>query len=86
MRRFKTSTDEDLCGMPVSVEAARREMSAALIDLFKLRSALFLEKVEKCATSLELRQAVFMIIEETRATDPEKSRQLLRAWDILDHL
>ena len=70
--------------MAVSVETARREMSGALIDIFKLRSAQFLPKVESCKTLLELRQVIFIILADARVADPDKAKKLLTAWTALE--
>ncbi len=70
--------------MAVSLETAKREMSAALIELFKLRAAAFLPKVERCTSMLELRQVVFVIIDDASAAGPERSKSLLAAWQALD--
>lgn len=72
--------------MAVSIETAKREMSGALIDIFKLRSAPLIAKVERCATHLELRQLIFAILGDARAAEPEKAKQLLKAWESLDEV
>ncbi len=69
--------------MAASVETAKREMSDALIEIFKLRSAPLLPKVEGCTTLQELRQVIFSILEDCRADHPEKTRLLRAAWDQL---
>ncbi len=70
--------------MAVSVETAKREMSAALIDAFKLRAEPFLIKVESCRTMLELRQVIFVIIDNASASEPQKTKILLSAWQSLE--
>lgn len=70
--------------MAVSVETAKREMSGALIDIFKFKAASFLPQVEKCKTILELRQIIFVILDDARVNDPAKAKKLLTAWEALD--
>ncbi len=70
--------------MAVSVETAKREISAALIDAFKLRAAPLLEKVQSCKTLWELREVIFVIIDDASVAEPEKSSALLAAWRSLD--
>lgn len=69
--------------MGLSVETAKREMSDALIDVFKLRAATFLARVERCATLQELRHVIFSILDEINGHEPEKTRALREAWDAL---
>jgi len=69
--------------MAVSVEAAKRELSGALIDIFKFKAAPLLVKVESCKTMLELRQVIFVVMDDTRIGDPDKAIMLLAAWESL---
>lgn len=70
--------------MAVSVETAKREMSSALIDIFKLRSAPYIPKVERCKTMVELRQVIFVILDDMHHADPERAKKLMAAWESLD--
>ncbi len=70
--------------MAVSVETAKREMSGAMIDTFRLKATPFLAKVERCATMQELRYTVFDIINNLRGDEPEKAKMLMSAWAALD--
>ncbi len=70
--------------MAISVETAKREMSAALIDIFKLRAAPHLPRVEACRTMLDLRQVIFVIIDDAGVREPEKAKMLLSEWQLLD--
>ncbi len=72
--------------MAVSIETARREMCGALIDILKLRAAPFLEEVQRAQTLLELRQLIFLIMDDVRPASPDNARKLLEAWDALDDL
>jgi hypothetical protein len=70
--------------MAVSLETAKREMAGALIDIFKLRAAPHVTKVENCTTMVELRQAVFTIADVARNNDPDKAKQLISEWAALE--
>ncbi len=70
--------------MAISVEAAKRELSGALIDIFKFKAAQLLPKVESCKTLLELREVIFVILDDMRAAEPEKAKRLLVAWESLN--
>lgn len=70
--------------MAVSFETAKREMSGELIEIFRLRSAPHIAKLEACKTMLDLRQAIFTIIGDARRiNEPEKANKLLTAWHSL---
>ncbi len=69
--------------MALSVETAKREMSGALIDIFKLRAAPLLARVEACTSLPELRHLIFSILEDTRSAEPDRARQLRLAWEAL---
>lgn len=70
--------------MAVSVEAAKRELSGAVIDIFKLRAAALVGAVEGCKTMMELRQFIFLTMDDVRTSDPEKAARLLAAWGALN--
>ncbi len=70
--------------MALSIETAKREMADALIEIFKLRSGHLLPKVESCTCLQELRLVIFKISDDHRATEPEKIRQLMHAWEALN--
>ncbi len=72
--------------MAVSVETAKREICGALIDVFKLRAAPFLEKVQNCKTMWELREVIFVIIDDASSAEPEKANTLVAAWRSLDEI
>ena len=70
--------------MAVSVETAKREMSGALIEAFKLRAAPHIAKVEGCNCMAELRIAIFAVIDSLRYKEPDKAKLLMVAWSALD--
>lgn len=69
--------------MAVTIEAARREMSSVVLDLFGLQAEKHTKNIETCGDLVALRIAVFAIVNEIMPRDQYKSGCLVKAWEEL---